>query len=654
MNLRFLSLVAIAALLFSTPANAEPSLEDFVSLQKYTTVALSPNGERIAAAMRVEESAYMVVMDIRDPRRPEVLWQMKPSNNESVGQIRWVSEDRLLFNTLKSAGTLAQESPTYKIFAANYDGKKSFIIAGPGSQGSMYFDLSGIVDVMPEDKRHIKVLTYGRGRAQQLEMVDVFRSRRRTLDVSPFKAGGLGVDTEGNVRFAFMNDPSTLITKYAYRPTVDSDWVEFDSPFKGDVSPVEIADDGSTVLLRSRDEGTFGLIRMNLETKEFERVLEHDRVPANNILYGMDNETIVGAEFLPGLAEYQFLGNDNEHERLWKRLISSFSDYQVSASRFTDDGKMGLIRVYSDRQPPRYFLLDTETFSARYLFDVKPEIDADEMLPKESHDITARDGVKIQAYVTRPATEGDGPLPTVMVIHGGPHGVNDTWSFDGEVQLMASRGYVVIQPNYRGSGGFGYEFEHSGYKKWGREMQDDVTDVTKWAFEQGIADPNKTCIYGGSYGGYATLAGITREPDLYACAFAFVGVYDLPMMKVRGDIPDSESGRTYLDKALGTDKDDLRDRSPANHTDKIITPLYIAHGKADQRVPVQQFYNLRDKLKASGVPFEELLVENEGHGFYRIENRVMYYREVLAFLDRHIGPDAPGKGTTTASIGAIQ
>ncbi|MEO0617011.1 MAG: alpha/beta fold hydrolase, partial [Pseudomonadota bacterium] len=336
--------------------------------------------------------------------------------------------------------------------------------------------------------------------------------------------------------------------------------------------------------------------------------------------------------------------------RVWKRLHASFPGQHIRIADRSRDGSTALISVYSDRQPARYYLLDTEAFTARYLFEAKPEIDPEEMATKEAFWIEARDGTPFQLYVTRPVDAPDKPLPTVMVIHGGPHGPRDTWSFNLEAQLLASRGYVVIQPNYRGSGGFGFQFERSGYRKWGREMQDDVTDATLWAFEQGIADPVKTCIYGGSYGGYATLAGITREPGLYACAFAFVGVYDLEMMKVRGDIPDSEGGRTYLDVALGTDKEDLKARSPANHVEKIITPLYIAHGKADKRVPVQQFYNLRKKLDAAEIPYEELLVAREGHGFYALENRVRYYNELLDFLEAHIGPNAPGKGQAIAGL----
>ncbi|MEM7762885.1 MAG: S9 family peptidase [Pseudomonadota bacterium] len=656
MKFKRLALLAAYALVFVSTAKAAPTIEELVSLPKYTTVSLSPTGEYIAAAMRDEDNAYLVVMDITDPRRPEVVWQTKPAGNESVAQIRWVNEERLLFTTQSAVGTLAQQYPTGKVFAVDYNGKKAVTLMAPGSAtGRTFFSLGDIVDVMPEDKKNIKVMTSASDRAQQLEIVNVYRQRRRTIDTSPFRRGSLLADRDGNARFAVMNDDATNILKYAYKPTVDSDWVEFESPFKGSVNPIKMASDGSHALLSTEDAGYFGIVRLDLETGAIEPVLTHDRVPARRFLRGTDNKSVVGVEFLPGLPEYEFLEADGEYVQsddvnLWKRLVMSFPDNHVASSGFTWDGKMGLIATFSDVQPQRYFLLDTESFSARYLFDVKPEIDPKEMYEKTSHVITARDGTPIQAYVTRPNVESTEPLPTVFVIHGGPHGPRDEWGFDIEAQLLAGKGYVVVQPNYRGSGGFGYEFERSGYRKWGREMQDDVTDVTKWAFEQGISDPNKTCIYGGSYGGYATLAGITREPDLYACAFAFVGVYDLPMMKVRGDIPDRESGRTFLDQALGVDKADLEDRSPANHVDKIITPLYIAHGKADKRVPVQQYYNLKKKLDAAGVPYEELLVEKEGHGFYRIENRVLYYRELLDFLERHIGPDAAGKGTTTASV----
>ena len=419
------------------------------------------------------------------------------------------------------------------------------------------------------------------------------------VDTGPFGEGGVSTDADGNLRFANYMDTERNEPVYAYRPTSDGEWVELDNPFQGYFGMLEMSGDGGRALVSTNQAGSFGVLSMDMKTMQYERVLAHNKVPVNSYLRSRDGKAIVGAEFLPGLPEVQYIedvGEEYEEDlRLWKRLHASFPGYHVRVVDSTWDGKTILISTYSDRQPPRYYLLDTEAFTARYLFEAYPKIDPKEMSERESFWIEARDGTPFQLYVTRPMdAPRDKPLPTVMFIHGGPHGPRDRWSYDQEAQLLASRGFVVIQPNYRGSGGFGYQFERAGYRKWGLEMQDDVTDATVWAFKQGIADPGKTCIYGASYGGYATLSGITKEPDLYACAFAFVGVYDLEMFRVRGDIPDSQYGRTYLDQAIGKDKDDLKARSPANHVAKITTPLYIAHGKADKRVPVQQFYNLRN------------------------------------------------------------
>ncbi|MEL6949719.1 MAG: prolyl oligopeptidase family serine peptidase [Pseudomonadota bacterium] len=647
--------VAIGLLLTCAGAIAKPSVEDLVSLSNFSAVALSPEATHIAAATRINGESQMIVMNIEDAKKPRVTYQMTPINGESVVGIRWMSEERILFSTEDRLGTLARPIGTGRIYAINRDGKKGALVMGP-TTGASVFSLGSIVDFMPEDARQIKAITSSiRGdRAAQLEVINTFTGKHNIIDTGPFGTGSVSPDADGNLRFASYLDTKTNQPVYAFRPTADSEWVEMDNPFQGFFRPLEISRDGTTALVSTNEQGKFGVLRMDMRTMEFERVLSHDKVPANSFLRSRDGEKILGAEFLPGLPEIQYI-EDTSNEyiddlRIWKRLHASFPDRHVRIVDRSWDGKTLLLGTYSDRQPIRYYLLDSEVFTARYLFESKPEIDPKEMSVRESHWIEARDGTPFQLYVTRPKDlPQDRPLPTVMVIHGGPHGPRDEWSFDPEAQLLASRGYVVIQPNYRGSGGFGYQFERSGYRKWGLEMQDDVTDATLWAIEQGIADPIKTCIYGGSYGGYATLSGITKEPSLYACAFAFVGVYDLEMFLVRGDIPDSEFGRTYLTQAIGRDKEDLKARSPANHVDKIITPLYIAHGKADKRVPVQQFYNLRKKLDEAEIPYEQLLVEREGHGFYATENRVRYYNELLDFLERHIGPNAPGKGQAVAS-----
>ena len=179
---------------------------------------------------------------------------------------------------------------------------------------------------------------------------------------------------------------------------------------------------------------------------------------------------------------------------------------------------------------------------------------------------------------------------------------------------------------------------YTGYGQWGTIMQDDLTDATHWAIDTGIAARDRVCIYGGSYGGYAAMMGVVREPDLYQCAIAYVGVYDLELMYTEGDIPTSDSGITYLKQAVGEDKEDLRSRSPVHNLEKLKAPVFIVHGGVDHRVDVEHAYRLRDRMDELGKPYEWMLKPKEGHGFYRPENRLELYERMLAFLDKNIGP----------------
>ncbi|MEM6820137.1 MAG: alpha/beta fold hydrolase [Pseudomonadota bacterium] len=633
----------LVAMLPTSIAVAETSVEDFVKLPSFGVIAMSPDGKHLAATTDVKGDAAMIVMNIENPKKPDVILRKKAAKGQSIASIGWVSDERLLFTTNERNGTLARPIGGGVVYAVDYNGKNEFRLGS----GRSYFSMGQILDLIPDDPYHILIVSYGQGRGALFERVNVVNGRRNTTETSPFDNGNLLGDAGNVARFATGSDESDNIPYYAYRASGDDEWETFESPFQGGVFPVSFEEETGHILMATNDENSFGMGSFDPVSREYTPMISHDKVPANELLYGPDG-SIVGAEFLPGLPEVQYLPGDSDGHLLWKRLHGAFPDYQVRIEDYTLEGDQALVRVWSDVQPPRYFLLDTEAFTARYLFDTRPEIDGKEMRPKTAHWLKARDGVDFQVYVTKP--EGEGPFPTVMVIHGGPHGPRDEWGYDLEAQLLASRGYAVIQPNYRGSGGFGYQFERSGYRRWYLEMQDDVTDATLWAFEEGIADPNRTCIYGGSYGGFATMAGVTKEPDLYACGFAFVGVYDLEIFLTRGDIPDRESGRTYLTQAIGRDKADLQARSPANHVDKIKAALYVAHGKADQRVPVVQYYNLLEKLDEAEIEYDSMLVSREGHGFYKLENRVKYYNALLDFLNKTIGPDGPGKERLHAGL----
>jgi dipeptidyl aminopeptidase/acylaminoacyl peptidase len=235
----------------------------------------------------------------------------------------------------------------------------------------------------------------------------------------------------------------------------------------------------------------------------------------------------------------------------------------------------------------------------------------------------------------------------IVLVHGGPHGPYDAYEYNYETQLLASRGYAVLQLNYRGSGGRGREFMVSGYHHWGREMQNDITDAVKWAIGYGVADRNRICIYGASYGAYAALTGVYREPDLFKCAVGMSGVYDLPLMFERGDIKDQKSGVRYLNDVLGRDEADLRERSPVYNAEKIKAAVLLIHGKEDERAPFEHAKRMREALEKAGHPPEWLSEEGEAHGIFNESHRAQVYELMLKFFAKHIGAGEPAPAPKT-------
>ena len=291
--------------------------------------------------------------------------------------------------------------------------------------------------------------------------------------------------------------------------------------------------------------------------------------------------------------------------------------------------------MYSDVSPGDYYLIDTQTNNARFLVSSRSWVDPKKMRHKEPVKLQARDGLVLHGYLTRPRDE-PGPYPLIVLPHGGPIGVRDTWSFNWEAQLFAHYGYAVLQVNYRGSAGYGDAFERAGYREWGGKMQDDVTDATQWAIAQGIATKDNICIYGASYGGYAALMGAVREPTLYQCAASYAGVTDLQLMYESGDTRYSNVGRTYLEEVFGADPEFLRARSPAYNADRIGIPVLIIHGKADWRADYEHATRMRDALEKAHKDVQFVPLKFEGHGAYDEENRIQVYTTLLDFLAKYL------------------
>jgi len=636
-------LIFSVALFFSAiAASQELPLEDFFKHAEFGDVAISPSGQYIAVSIPEGDRRNLAVLDMSDPSKPEVTAGFNMRGGESPIAVHWVSEERLIFESIMQVGALEAPQRTGRVYAINADGSNRRQLFGTQA-GSMVGRSMSLISYLPSEPNWVLIQHWAHDRTKPIAQrmhIDDGRLGLRTR--SPLNNGGLLVDQNDQVRFAYGSNDDDL-PQFAWRPDEASEWKTFKNEFGTHIEPIAFNPEGTGIYFSSKEQGKLGVYEITLATGAVTPVLTSDTVEVDNSLgstspYMWDaaGTNLIAVRFMDGLPEWRSV-NEGLFEMQWLRQLEAmYENYHVNIFNWTKDGKYALLSVAGDVATPEYFLLDTETPALRFIASAKPWINPNQMAPMKPVQFTARDGVTLHGYLTMPLdrTE-DESTPFVVYVHGGPHGPRDRWQFDPMVQLFAHHGFGVLQINYRGSGGYSRQFEELGYREWYGKMQDDITDGTVWAMEQGYADAEKTCIAGASYGGFATLAGITKEPELYACAWAFVGVYDLPLMKEEGNIPSFEAGRRYLDRVLGTDAEELIARSPTTHVANIKTPLFISHGAEDTQAHFGQYHLLREQLDAANVPYQHMFVEGEGHGFYKVENNVAMMERVLAFMKKH-------------------
>lgn len=301
------------------------------------------------------------------------------------------------------------------------------------------------------------------------------------------------------------------------------------------------------------------------------------------------------------------------------------------------DGKI-LVRSLADQSPATLHLYDP---TSRSLMRIKFDASAKESTLGRSMEIlsyTAKDGLRIPAYLTRPNDENK-PHPLIVYVHGGPH-ARDHWGWDPELQVLASRGYAVFQPQFRGSTGFGKKFVEAGFRQWGRSMQDDITAGVEHLVATGVADPKRICIFGTSYGGYAALWGLAQTPDLYRCGVSFAGVTDIAiMLKDRSDTNSNKFAREALRWHVGEgvlSQADLDAVSPLKNVERIVAPVLLMHGDRDERVPINHAVLMRDALKKTGKTFEWLQLDDVGHGTYFLKDQLIFLEKLIKFLDKNM------------------
>lgn len=617
-------------------APADIPVKEFWRHTEFEQVRISPDGRHLAATVPDGDTRVLAIFTLSPFKMTGVA---KFNDKRQVGAFAWVNKDRVAFTMSDQDGALVRPQPRGELLFMRVDGKDKAAYAG-GNRGSLLTrtlrdgsDYVIVTDYLPSQRQEqADVVLYKvnakTGKGQKVAFSPVPNARFVVSTVGePRVASGIASYGESEVHYFDPRDKSwRRIHAEKESGLVMDPWV-MHGDGKRFYAVVEEATGPSSLYLVSPDGSK-------------ERVARDDVADPVSYVTSLDGKEVIAVEFNSTQPKRQYLLPEHADAKLLKSLGQSFPGQIVSFSNASHDGTKVVFTVRSDRNPGEFFLFDRESGKATYLASTRQWMDPELMSEMKLVSFDARDGRRIHAWLTVPKGSDGKKLPLIVNPHGGPHGPYDEWGFNPEVQLFASRGYAVLQPNFRGSGGFGKEFEESGYRQWGGSMQDDVTDATLWAIKEGIADQDRVCIYGASYGAYASLMGVAKEPDLYQCAIGFVGVYDLKMMYKRGDIRERDSGVDFLEEILGTSDSDLDSRSPARLVERIKVPLVIVAGGEDRRTPPAQSELLVDKLKDAG---KEQLLEafyvqpGEGHGFYKVEHNVKLYDTFLAFFDRHIG-----------------
>lgn len=636
--------MALLAASMAPPAVAQVDVDAYLRRDRFGDIKLSPSGAYYAATMPSAERTSLVVI-----RRADKTITAKVSGvpDSDIHDFAWVNDERLVVAMAERFSALERPSPTGELYAINADGSGGRMLIGHrdpdlgiGAQSVKVNDFraASLIDDLPQDERNVLVAiqTYGNTPETQVDRLDVYTGRRTTVATAPVRRARFLADSAGEIRYA-VGAGDDNASKLYYRENRDAAWrlINDESRSHRVEQPLGFAPDRRTAYLQvEQDRGPDAIVALDTSSGERKQVLRDDTVDPSLIVYA-DDSAPVGALYMKDRLSSAFFDPASPTALLYRKLERAFPGLAVQVVSSTRDARLHLVYAHNDRNPGDYFLYDATSKEADRVFSRAEWLDPKAMAPVRAIQVRSRDGLVLHGYLTQPATAATQPAPTVVLPHGGPIGIYDEWGFDRDAQLLAAAGYTVLQINYRGSGNYGRAFLQAGAREWGARMQDDLTDATRWLIDQGIADPQRICIYGASYGAYAALMGAAREPALYRCAVGYVGVYDLPT-KYEANADAAKWMRTWSNDWMGAPAD-LAQRSPNRMADRIKAPVFLAAGGKDEIAPIKHSKLMEKALTDAGVPVETLYYASEGHGFYDEDHQRAFYTRLLDFLARHIG-----------------
>jgi len=615
--------------------NYKYKVEDYFARPKASEFQLSPNGKYMSYREKDENNKrHIYVKELATGKSQRIIEE----KDELIRGYGWINEERLVYVMDKGG------NENYHIFAANLDGTNMLDL-------TPFDDVRANVLNMLKDQKDYIIISMNKNNKQVFEpyKLNVVTGEMNQLFentdiVNPIQ--GYSFDKDGELR-AYSQLVNGVENHLYYKDLVTGEFRLFK---------------------KMRWDDTFGIIGFNYDLgkkDEIYVVTNLDSDKTRIVLYDFKNDRIIKEVFSNSDYDVSHLSRSRKrnyeidyfvyngekvtiipvstfYKDFHQQMEKKFPNKEFYITGYDDDENTFLVLITSDKHYGTYYQYDTKTKTFTLLYDLMPQLKEEDMAKMRPITFKSRDGLTIHGYITLPKAALEGKkVPLIVNPHGGPQGVRDSWGFNPESQLFASRGYATLQVNFRISGGYGKEFLRAGFKQIGRKLMDDIEDGVQYVIEQGWVNPDKIAIYGGSHGGYATLMGLVKTPDLYACGVNYVGVSNI--FTFFNSFPEYWKPLKEMVKEIWYDIDDpveseiAREVSPVYHVDKIKKPLFVIQGANDPRVNINESDQIVTQLRAKGYAVPYMVKYNEGHGFAHEENMMELYRCMMGFFSKHLG-----------------